>query len=71
MFYQVATQVSASCSSRKAAFLVTFFAWDQGKALKRQLWSTAKKVAPAQGWGAPIDLHEKKKAPTGISENKP
>jgi len=36
---------------KKLLSLVTFFAWDQSKALKRQLWSTAKKVPPAPGEG--------------------
>ena len=44
---------------KKLLSLVTFFAWDQSKALKRQLWSTAKKVTPAPGRGALIDRRER------------
>ncbi|GGD87095.1 hypothetical protein GCM10010985_47120 [Caballeronia grimmiae] len=45
---------------KKLLSLVTFFAWDQSKALKRQLWSTAKKVTPAPGRGELIHRHEYK-----------
>ncbi|MDR5808003.1 hypothetical protein [Caballeronia sp. LZ019] len=41
MFYEVDTRFALR--AEKLLSLVAFFAWDQSKALKRQLWSTAKK----------------------------
>jgi hypothetical protein len=58
MFYGVGARVYAAGGSRKAAFFGTFFAWDQSKALERQLRSTAKKVTPAPGRGELIDRRE-------------
>jgi len=51
MFYEVAALLLVRAAQKKLLSLVTFFAWDQSKALKRQLWSTAKKVTPRRGGG--------------------